>query len=391
MKITFLVSQLSYGGIEKSIASLSKVLDKDFDLEIISVYKIHEQPPFNYSSKVKFKYLIDNDRVIRIRRYKHLLKKKKYSKTLRLVWDEYLSTFSIIKLFKDIVKANKTLHKKKKLVIKAIKETSSDFFISTTAELHSYLSKVKKKNSTRIAWEHTHHGGDASLASDIIESVKDLDYLVTVSQSLKDFYSQKLEKTSCKCVCIPNILDEVPHHKATLNNNRIISIGKLSKEKGFDDLIDVIKLVRRKVDVRLDIVGGGHEMEHLKNKIRNKSLENAVYIHGYQTHEVIEKMLEEASIYVLASKKEAFGLTLLEAMSHALPVVVFSSAEGACELIDDKSGIIIEGRNKEKMAEAIVKLLEDSDLRHRLGNRSYKKAKKFTGENIKKEWLKILK
>ena len=57
-KITFLVLHLGYGGIENAIATLANLLSKDYDVEIISTYKLYSEPVFKINDKVKINYLM---------------------------------------------------------------------------------------------------------------------------------------------------------------------------------------------------------------------------------------------------------------------------------------------------------------------------------------------
>ena len=84
----------------------------------------------------------------------------------------------------------------------------------------------------------------------------------------------------------------------------------------------------------------------------------------------------------MTSFSESFGLVLVEAENHGLPLVAFSSAQGTCEIIqDNKNGFLIENRNKNKMASIIIKLIENKDLRE-----GKIMSKKYCKESIGKQW-----
>ena len=82
-KITILALHLDYGGIEKYISLLCKMFDKEYDIEIICTYKFQPKPAFEFSNKIKIRYLIEND--LKDLSIKELLKKKEFLKIIKEV------------------------------------------------------------------------------------------------------------------------------------------------------------------------------------------------------------------------------------------------------------------------------------------------------------------
>ena len=213
-----------------------------------------------------------------------------------------------------------------------------------------------------------------------------------VSQMLTDFYKKYFEGTKTNCVFIPHSLDYIPREVSALESKKIISIGRLSPENGFDDLLDVFKIVNnQKKDWKLDIIGDGVLKNHLINKVKEYSLQNNVIIHGYKDKDFINKQLSSSSIYVMASHEESFGLVLIEAQSFALPCIAFDSAKGACEIIDDKvNGYLIKDRSKKDMADKIIKLIDDIEVRRDMGRHSRENSYKYSKDNISYMWFEFL-
>ena len=105
----------------------------------------------------------------------------------------------------------------------------------------------------------------------------------------------------------------------------------------------------------------------------------------------INKQLSSSSIYVMASHEESFGLVLIEAQSFALPCIAFDSAKGACEIIDDKvNGYLIKDRSKKDMANAILELIDNLELRRSMGEKGRDNACKYSKENISAMWFDFL-
>lgn len=369
-KITFLALHLGYGGIERCISTLANSLVDDYEINIISTYKLYDNPAFQLNDKIKVEYLMNygpNKKEI-----KNALKNHKY-----------------ITLIKEMKKAFKTLKLKKKLMIEYIKKCDSDIIISTRDIHNEWLGKYGSKNSKKIGWEHNYHNNNQKYINKIIKSIENLDSFVLVSKQLQEFYQ---DKTKIKCIYVPNSLDEYPTKYSSLEQKNIISVGRLSYEKGFDDLIDVFKLVNQKYpEWNLNIIGDGFERKNIEEKIKKYNLENKIKMHGYQGRNYINELLFNSSIYVMPSRSESFGIVLLEAFSYGLPAVAFDRATGAKEIISDNwDGYLIKDSSKEQMAKRICELIGNTNRRVIMGANALKKAQHYNSKNIKKEWLKII-
>ena len=369
-KITIIALHLGYGGIERAITDLANTLIDNYDVEIVSTYKIYENPVNILDNRVKVKYLTN-------------LKpnKKEFLNSIKKV--------NILNIIKEGYKAIKILYLKKKLMINYLKNSKSDVIISTRDIHNKWLGKYGNKKTLKIGWEHNHHQNNKKYINKIINSVKNLDYFVLVSKELEEFYKDKVKP---KCVYIPNLIEK-PKNKSNLEDLNIVSIGRLSKEKGFLDLIDIFKNIHAMYpDWNLNIIGDGEEYSKIKEKIENYKLSNSIILHGFLKKEEINKILKKSSIYVMTSYTESFGIVLLEAMSYGIPCLAYTSASGANEIIDDnQDGYLIPNRNQELMIQKIGYLIENIEQRKRLGTNALEKVNKYTKDKIKPKWISIIK
>lgn len=373
-KLTILALHLGYGGIERAIAMLANSLADTYDITVISTYKLYDEPPFELDQRIKVKYLM-TDMVPNRNEFLSSVKK-----------------FRFIQVIKEGIKACNILKQKKKRMIDYIKKCDSDIIISTRDIHNSWLGKYGKKHSLKIGWEHNHHNNNKKHIRKVVKSVQNLDYFVLVSKELTNFYKEKLQNSNCKCVYIPNTIDYIPTKKSPLKNQNIVSVGRLSKEKGFLDLIDVYQLVHERFpDWTLNIIGDGTEKNAIDNKIKKYGLEKNIIMHGYQKREYINEVLKKSSLYVMGSYTESFGIVLLEAYAFGIPAIAFTSAQGACEIISDNwDGYLVKNRDKEQMAKRICDLISNYNRRFVMGKNAAKKAEEYAADKIKNKWIEMM-
>ncbi len=373
-KVSILSLHLNYGGIEKSIAALANILCESYNVEIACCYKLIDEPAFFIDKRVKIKYLLPDMSPNKDVFMKNLKNKK------------------FISAFKEGLYSIKVLHYRKKEMVSYIKSSDSDIIIATRDIFDEWLGEYGPSKALKIGWEHNHYHDDFKYANNIVRSATNLDYLVLVSKALKGFYSKKLANTNCKCVYIPNIIDDLPKRKSPLNEKRLVSVGRLSKEKGFLDLLKIFNfLLKKHPDWKLDIVGDGSERESLEAFINEHSLNDSVTLHGFQNKDYIAKVFRNSSIYVMTSFTESFGIVLIEAMSFGIPCVAFNSAEGAREIINSGSnGFLVKNRSFLAMVRTIEKLMNSKDMRVKFGNQARDDSKKYTSLVVSKYWFDLL-
>ena len=371
-KISILSLHLWYGGIEKSIVSLANILCKKYQVEIACVYKLNDKCVFDIDDRVSIKFLNPESIVPNKESFK-----------------EAVAVRNFYKIFKESYTASKVLYYRKKSMVNYIKNCDSDIIISTRDIFNTWTGLYAREGVLKIGWEHNHYHNNMKYANKVINSAKKLDYFVLVSSSLRDFYSKKLDK--CKCVYIPNCIENLPNERSKLDKKRFISVGRLSPEKGYLDLLKVYKkIIIDYPDWLLDIIGDGVEKEKLENYISKNSL-TGVTLHGFQGKDYIEKVMLDSSIYLMTSHTESFGIVLIEAMSYGVPCIAMDSAEGAVDIIEDNyNGYLINDRNIDEMASKIEELINNKEKRIELGNNALKSVSKYTSEVVGKEWLKLI-
>lgn len=367
-KISFLSLHLGYGGVESAITNQANMLCENFEVEIVSLYKLSNECPYKLNKKIKLIYLSNLEP--NKKEFTHAVKAK-----------------NIIKIVKEGLKALKILYLKKKLIKEYIKNSDAHIIISTRYSFNKILGKHAKKDVIKIAQEHSHHNNNKKYIKKLLNSIKKINYFMPVSQELTKFYKEKI-KNKTKCLYIKHALDfKIEKYNFKITKN-LIAVARLSKEKGFSDLLDVIKIIKNEIrDIKLNLIGDGVEKENLLNKIKELKLENNVIMHGFKTREEINKIIKNCSLYCMTSFEESFGLSVIEAMAFGLPCIAFDNAKGVLEIIDKQSGIIISNRDKKQMAKKIIDLLNNKEKLKSLSETSYKKSLNYSYDIIQKEWI----
>lgn len=374
-KISIIALHLGFGGVENSICSLANMLCDDYNVEIISTYKILDKPAFYINPKINIKYLI-----------KDLKPNKTELKNA-------IKSIRIISIIKEVLKSIKILYLKKHRLINELRNLDSDIIITTRAIHNKWVGKYAKRNTIKIAQEHNHHNNNRKYINNLMRSLSKTDYLMPVSDELTKFYAQKLKNKKIKCCYIPHCIDYYPEKTSKLDGNNIISVGRLEKEKGYLDLIDIFEDVHNYyTNWTLNIVGDGTEKELIQKKVTENGLENNVILHGLKSKQELEPIYLNSSIYVMTSYTESFGLVLIEAESYGLPLIAFDSAQGANEIIDNNiNGYLISNRNKTEMSNKIIELIKDVNLRQQLGLNGRIISEQYKKQNIKNIWINFLK
>jgi rhamnosyl/mannosyltransferase len=150
-------------------------------------------------------------------------------------------------------------------------------------------------------------------------------------------------------------------------------VGRIVQHKGVDYLVDSAE--KMDDDVRYIIVGEGEYLNKLKRRVADKRLQNRVILTGNVSYSDLPKYYAACDVFVLPSisRLEAFGLVVLEAMASGKPVIV-STIPGVSELVTEgENGLHAEPMNSQDLAEKILTLLSDSDLRKRMGESGRRK------------------
>lgn len=211
--------------------------------------------------------------------------------------------------------------------------------------------------------------------------LRNLVKLVALTQGDADDWKRVCPHT---CV-IPNVvhLNESGNY-SRCESKKAIFVGRFDVQKDFGTMLNVWTLVqKRHPEWILNVYGNGKLKPTFEHLLAEKNLN--VVIHP-AVPDIMERY-KESSMLLMTSLYEPFGLVLVEAMSCGLPVVAFNCPYGPADIINDGTdGFLVEDRNVKAFAGRVCQLMEDDNLRQRMGKAAILSAQRYRPEIIMPLW-----
>lgn len=184
---------------------------------------------------------------------------------------------------------------------------------------------------------------------------------------------------------IPNPTSFYPHKKSSLESKTVLAVGKQSYQKGYDRLLKSWQMVeQRNPDWKLDIYGKIDAYYQLPELCKTLSLQNVEFCPPSKT--ILDQYLN-ASICVLSSRYEGFGMVLIEAMSCGVPCVAFDCPHGPSDIITHgEDGFVVSNGDIQAFADAIELLIRDEVLRKRMGAKARENVKRYIPSHVIQQW-----
>ncbi len=379
------------GGVERVLINLANEMENRGH-EVVLVYSSQKAGEFYYPihSSVKRSNLFELFQKSqlehsKINRQLHLYAFKIRREMLRLVSKKKMYDFRLMKRLKDFQPLIRTLIDdiQPAVVISAWWDTSALIF-----------KECRNKNIPLITMSHMdaqtlldsmNNMGKAVLnACDVVQVLMPADKLI---------FSKIFPNT--QVVWIPNIVPQYQIEERVKRENIIVNVARLDKrQKRQYLLIEAFARIADQfpgwsVEFWGDENGKCKYTNELKELICKYHLEDRVKLCG-RTDDVLS-VYRRASIFAFPSAYEGFGLAMAEAMSAGLPVVAYRSCPAVNELVrDGETGLLVDD-GVDALAEGLKKLMEDQELRERMGEAAHESMKEFAPEKIWDQWETLMK
>ena len=225
----------------------------------------------------------------------------------------------------------------------------------------------------------------------LVEKLKRLDQLVVLTDKSKASWSELSNVT-----VIP---DPIPiqvecgerNVECGVKTKRVVTIGRYAYQKGYDLLLQAWAELSRMREFEygeewtLDIYGQGNQADYRRLMAELGIDTNRCHLNG--PIEDVVKAYQDSSIFVLSSRFEGFGMVLVEAMACGLPVVSFDCPAGPDEIITDGvDGLLVPSGDVHALAEKLMTLMSDENLRKRLGQQARQTAQRYNMATLADRW-----
>ena len=321
-KVCFLVDSIfSIGGVQRVTTVIAKELAKTYDVTIVSFDNPNAMDTSLYNLK---------DANINYRFFAYPSVGSFYNKICKAYSGFYQKYSLQSKWASDLYAYSSFPTPLRKALTNRLRNGQYDIIIGVHAPLAGRLATMKKNlpNVKCVGWIHNSF---EALFSDgfiyigsarkrhYVYQFRKLDHTIVLCEHDSKTYNQY--DRAFKPTVIYNPLTLEPGVLSLGTTKSFLAVGRFSrKHKGFDLLIEAFHLFSQKnQDWTLNIVGEGVEEKKYRELIKKYNLDNRVMIHPFTTH--IQEYYSKAQIYVLSSRWEGFGLVLVEAMAHGLPIV----------------------------------------------------------------------
>jgi glycosyltransferase involved in cell wall biosynthesis len=234
------------------------------------------------------------------------------------------------------------------------------------------------------------HAHRAPLATDVERHYKGLDALTVLTAEDERDYGALLAGARTRVVRIPNALPPLDGGVSTLDEPVVAAAGRLTGQKGFDLLIRAWSdVVREHPDWQLRIYGNGPKRGELEALVQVLHLGDSVRLMG--ATRTLGSELAQASLFVLSSRFEGFGMVIVEAMSKGLPVVSFDCPRGPSDIVDHGAdGLLVADGDVEALAAALLELIADPARRREMATAARAKARRYAASEIAPRWDSVL-
>lgn len=316
-RICFLTDSIfSFGGVQRVTAVIAKELAKDYDVTILTIDRPEQKD-------LSFYGLSDAHIHYRFFSFPHVPRWKNYlCKAYSYLYRRHLPQ---TKFTSDIYAHSSFPWEKRKALIKELKSGNYDVIIGVHAPLAVRLATCRHalKGTRLIGWIHNSYEALFGKGSLYIgpELCKHYEFQLAKLDTTVVLCHDDSQKYHIPTRVIYNPLTLLPDAPSEGMSKKFLAVGRFSRlHKGFDLLIEAFRIfAEQNSEWTLNIVGEGVEEPLYRQLIAEYHLENRITIHPFTNH--IQQYYHDAQVYVLSSRWEGFGLVLVEAMAHGLPVI----------------------------------------------------------------------
>lgn len=348
-RIVFVIEQLYGGGAERVTAALMNALCQDYEVHLISTYCYDHEKDYSTDSRI----------------IKHSC--NVYSK------------MHAVTLMKRIAFLRRNILDLDPICVISLAGCGTNALL-TAAMLGTHIPLILSERNDPVHFP----------ASKIERILRNICYrfcsgLVFQTRVAQSYFPDRIQRNSV-IICNP-ITDHLPDRYEGVRERRIVNCCRLSPQKNLDLLVDAFSDIAGEFpDMILEIYGEGAERQRLEKRISEMGLSDRIYLPGYAFH-AFEKMWK-ASMFVSSSDYEGISNSMLEALALGVPTICTDCSGGsASDVIQNGvNGLLVPVRDRRAMAEAMRKLLRDSELMENISRNGCMLRDSISVEKIAEKW-----
>lgn len=360
------------GGTIRTVLNLCGHLNRDHDIEIVSVLRRSRKPFFPVPPGAALTYA--DDRFAPRGRAARLL-----ARLPSVLVPAEEASFRLMSLWSDV------------RLLGAMFRSPPDVLIATRPSLVLLAAELAPHGVATIGQDHMSlESYQPPLRRQIERAYPRLTVLSVLTEPARAGYERALAGSGVRIVKIPNAAPALPDRPSRREHPVVLAAGRLVANKGFDLLIRAFApLAAEHPGWRLRIFGSGARRDRLRALISELGLTGSVELCGL-TRDLHGEMAR-ASIYALSSRREGMPMVIIEAMGMGLPVVSFDCPFGPPELIEHgRDGLLVPTGDVDALTAALRELIEDPALRDRLGEQAVRSARAHDLEHIGARWSRLI-
>lgn len=353
-KIAFVVYNISdWGGLNQVVVNVANELAKKYEIHIISLF-LNDEIRYSFAAGVKVLSLSNESKRLSVMR-------KELKKPLK----EYVNDNNIDAVFLE-----------------------GDYpgFIGSTLRFTSKAKLVFHEHGSLMSqWERKDIVFIRFLSSFLTNKT------ITLTERNRRDYIKKFKYSKNKIVTIPNWIDLKNKYKDyDMDSRKILAVGRLNYEKGFDTLIKIwSNLAEQFPEWSIDLYGDGPEKGKLKQLVIKENIDSSFHFMGWQNN--LEKIFQDYAFFVMPSLREGFPLILLEVQEAKLPIISFDILTGPREIVTDSvNGYLVKPNDLEGFQNKMKILMTSGQKRLELSNNSDITINNFSKELITSKWIELI-
>jgi glycosyltransferase involved in cell wall biosynthesis len=236
---------------------------------------------------------------------------------------------------------------------RGIRVVATNHFMPENLMEHTLLPSFLNRKAVQIAW------ADAAKTYELVESI------TTPTRKAADFLEGAIDVDGVHAVSCGIRAEDYTAQIGERTEKRIVFVGRVTGEKHIDVLLRAVAKLDPALDVKLDIVGGGDLLNHLKVLSQRLGIADRTTFTGYVSDEELRAALTRATVFAIPSIAELQSIATMEAMASGLPVVAANAMALPHLVHDGENGYLFEPGNPDDLAEKLTRVLTTSPDEYR--------------------------